>query len=79
MERGLRHRGESHSRKSKGSGKAGSGAPDLGSVRFGVSCGSGLGDGGDRVSAEQRRRGKGMQIIPRSFARCLLIKGGDVK
>jgi hypothetical protein len=38
-----------------GRAKTGSGPPDLGSARFGVSCGSLLGDGGDRVSAEQRR------------------------
>lgn len=73
MERGLHHSMKSHSRGSRGSGKVGAG------VRFGVSCGYRLGGSGVRVLAEQQAPGKRMQIIPRSFARCLLIKGDDIK
>lgn len=67
MERGLHHRGESHSRGSRGSGKVGSGPLDLRSIRFGVSCRSGL---GVAATASPREQGAGKKNANNSLELC---------
>lgn len=74
MERGLHHSMKSHSKGSRDRGKAGAGVRPLWSKLRVPAGGSGV-----RVLAEQQAPGKRVQIISRSFARRLLIKGDDIK